>query len=74
MGASPDDGALALQLAAISLMVKALAIEHPNREAVLSTYDQLCAQLMSSATYLKGNDDSRQVLRMVLDNLREVLE
>jgi len=70
----PDDGTIARQLTAISLMVKALTIEHPNRDAVLRTYDQLCSHLMSSATYLDSNEEARQLLRTVLDSLRESLE
>lgn len=67
-------GGVSLQLAAISLLVKAMALEHPNREAVLTTYDQLCAQLMSSVTYLKGTDESQKHIRTVFDDLRKVLE
>ncbi|MBI5921169.1 MAG: hypothetical protein HY847_05920 [Betaproteobacteria bacterium] len=70
----PDDGTLARQMTAISLMVKALAIEHPQRDAVLRTYDQLCAHLMATPTYLDSNDEARQLLRMVLDELRDSLE
>ena len=69
-----DGDMLTLQIAAIGLLVKALAYEHPNRSDALRTYDQLCGQFLSSATFLTADEQSRQMFRNLLSELKEPLE